>query len=129
MNFINVIYYYLEGSGLYLQNKIWGRYYNESAGYRFVSLTTTILVFSLGFIATQHVHFVIVICVALLPLICWGIYLFSGISNRSSDHKIKDFKQLKPFAKWAYLIYTSTVMIILPLLIIVLLILKGIDAI
>ncbi|RZK25330.1 MAG: hypothetical protein EOO43_05815 [Flavobacterium sp.] len=129
MNFINVIYYYLEGSGLYLQNKIWGRYYNESAGYRFVSLTTIILVFSLGYIATQHLHFMIVICVVLLPLICWGTYLFSGISNRSSDHKIKDFNQLKPFTRWAYLIYTSTVMIILPLLIIVLLILKGIDAI
>lgn len=125
MNLINLIYYYLEGSGLYLQNKIWGRYYNESAGFRLVSLSTTILVCIMGYIAMQYLHVAVVICLVLLPIICWGIYLFSGISNKSSDHMIKDFSQLKPFAKWIYLIYTSTVMVVLPLLIIFALILKS----
>ena len=129
MKIINLIYYYLEGSGLYLQNKIWGRYYNESAGFRFVTLSTTILVCMIGYIAMQYLHVAVVICAALLPIISWGVYLFSDISNRSSDHMIKDFSQLKPFAKWTYLIYTSTVMVVLPLLIILLLILKSIDVI
>lgn len=127
MNLINLIYYHLEGSGLYLQNKIWGRYYNDSSGYRFVSLSTTILVCMIGYIAMQYFHVAVVICLVLLPIICWGIYSFSNASNKSSDHKIKDFSQLKPLAKWVFLIYTSTVMVILPLLIIFLLILKSLQ--
>ena len=129
MNLIRLIYYYLEGSALYLQNKIWGRYYNQSAGSRFVMLSTTILVCMIGYTAMQYLHVAAVICLVLLPIICWGIYLFSSISNRSSDYKIKDFSQLKPFARWIYLFYTSTVIVVLPLLIIFLLILRSIDLI
>jgi hypothetical protein len=131
MKSVQGLYYYLEGSALFLQNKIWGKYYNEFMGFKFINLSTTMLVVILSYISLNHYnfHLSVVIFIAIVPLVAWGTYSFSNLSNRTSEHKIKDFSLLNTSIKWIYLIYTFTIMITLPVLIITLLILQSLDVI
>lgn len=120
MNLIQILYYNLEGSALYIQNKMWGRHYKESTGFKFITMSTTLIILIWSYFAIKHyhLHIAIVVLIGIIPLICWGAYSLSNLSKRSSDRKIKDFSILNTLIRWIYLIYTVTVMLILPIVII-----------
>jgi hypothetical protein len=120
MNFIQILYYNLEGSALYIQNKIWGRHYNESTGFKFITLSTTLIILIWSYLAVKHyhLHIAIVVLIGIIPFLCWGAYSLSNLSKNSSDRKIKDFSTLNTYIRWIYLIYTVTLMLILPIVII-----------
>lgn len=131
MKSIQLLYYYLEGSALFIQNKIWGRYFNQSTGHKFVSLSTLLLFIMLSYIVLEyiHLHIAFVVITPIILFLTLNAYLFSKLSNRTSEHKIKDFILLKTSLKWIYLIYTITIMLILPILIIAVLILNKLNMI
>ncbi|MES2828077.1 MAG: hypothetical protein V4687_07980 [Bacteroidota bacterium] len=128
---LHLVFYYLEGSALYIQNKIWGKYYNVSTGRKFVGTSTACIVvlwLYLG-VGIYKLNVVLLGAIASVPLFLWLTYNFSRSSNKTAELKIKEFQQLNGLLKSIYLVYTSILMIVAPIAIIVAVMLRWGDII
>ena len=107
---IHTFYYNIEGSGLYLQRKIWGRFYKERSG---------LLLFIAMNCLSLHLYITVTIALALIAI--WASYFLSkAYRTKSLPDKIENFTKLTPAIRWAYFIYALLMMVILPVLAVVL---------
>ncbi|WP_214225654.1 hypothetical protein [Pedobacter sp. B4-66] len=120
MKSINAFYSNLENSALYLQRKIWGRFFNELSGLRLVNASIGIIIILWLFIAINYldVNLYMVFGFALLLVISLISFHFRKVHHRkSAAEKIEDFNTLTPIVRWSYLTYTGFIMVVAPILI------------
>jgi len=117
---INAFYPNLENSALYLQRKIWGRFFNELSGLKLVNASIGIIIILWLFIAINYldVNLYIVFGFALLLVTSLISFHFRKVHHRqSAAEKIEDFNALTPIIRWSYLTYAGFIMIVAPILI------------
>lgn len=121
MNLITAFYYNLESSTLYIQKKIWGRFFSEQTGLRILNLSVGITLILWIYLSSNqfHINLTVALALTLLPIASWIYYVFSKKSGKySAEQKIRDFTVLTPVSRWLYLIYAVTFNIIAPLFIV-----------
>lgn len=121
MNLISAFYYYLECSVIYVQQRVWGRFYNESLALKIVNATTAILwlIFMLYIVNSLHWSVDYAIVLSLIPVIPWAWYHLSNTYRKKGiEDKKQDFGRLPSIIRWIYISYSTILTIIAPLAIV-----------
>lgn len=122
MKLIYDFYYKIECSGLYLQRKIWGRFFRESSGLILVNLTISLLVIVWLFIANNYLllssTLSLGICLFLL-ITMFSYNLAKPYKLKTTSDKLENFEAFSQISKWIYLTYSALFMVALPLLILI----------
>lgn len=118
MNLISAFYYYLECSMIYVQQRLWGRFYNESSALKMVNATMAILwlvtILFITYSLKLSMDYALVF--PIIPVIPWLWYYFSKTyRNKRIEDKRHDFERLPSIIKWPYIAYSVLLTIVAPM--------------
>ena len=121
MNLLSAFYYYLECSVIYVQQRIWGRFYNELLGFRIGNMSMAVLwmAFFLFMAKILHLSTNYAILLSALPVIPWLGYHFSNTyRKKGTEDKKQDFGHLPFLIRWVYISYSALLTIVAPIAIV-----------